>query len=147
MLLLSGRKVQRSPLYRLLPRTGLPWTCPGCTGLPLISCSAIEKRYREARWSTCAGLQLSCLTSYWRAEKTKMVSKPTSSPIYGLRPRIRGRSVISTEPGLYWHLCRGRSMYWKGAGGGFAQVALMGGGGGGRSIAMVLLTPASERGP
>ncbi len=37
VLLLSGRKVQRSPLYRLLPRTGLLWTCPGCTDLPWIS--------------------------------------------------------------------------------------------------------------
>jgi hypothetical protein len=32
MLLLSGRKVQESPLYRLLPRTGPPWLCPGRTG-------------------------------------------------------------------------------------------------------------------
>ncbi len=84
---------------------------------------------RAKKWSglTCAGLQLSCLTLYRRAEKPKMVSTPTSSPIYGLRPQIRGWSVISTEPGLYWHLCKGWSMYLKGAGGGFAQVALMGG--------------------
>jgi hypothetical protein len=32
VLLLSGGEVQRSPLYRLLPRTGPPWVCPGCTG-------------------------------------------------------------------------------------------------------------------
>ncbi len=44
VLLLSSRKVQRSPLYRLLPCTGLPWTCPGCTGLPWISWYATEKR-------------------------------------------------------------------------------------------------------
>jgi hypothetical protein len=36
------------------------------------------------------GAKLSCLTSYRRAEKPKMVSTPTSSPIYGLRHRIRG---------------------------------------------------------
>ncbi len=105
VLLLSGREVQWSPLYRLLPRTGLPWLCPGCTGPPWIPWDAIEKRCREARWSTCAGLQLSSLTSYRRAEKPKMVSTSSSSPIYGLRPRIRGWSVISTEPGLYLHLC------------------------------------------
>ena len=29
---LSGGKVQRSPLNRLLPRTGPPWLCPGRTG-------------------------------------------------------------------------------------------------------------------
>jgi hypothetical protein len=29
---LSGGEVQRSPLYRLLPRTGPPWLCPGRTG-------------------------------------------------------------------------------------------------------------------
>ncbi len=78
---------------------------------------------------TCAGLQLSCLTSYRRAEKPKMVSTPTPGPIYGLRPQIRGWSAISTEPGFYLHLCKGWSMYLKGAGGGLAQVALMGGGG------------------
>jgi hypothetical protein len=30
--LLSGEEVQRSPLYKLLPRTGPPWLCPGRTG-------------------------------------------------------------------------------------------------------------------
>jgi hypothetical protein len=29
---LSGGEVQLSPLYRLRPRTGPPWLCPGCTG-------------------------------------------------------------------------------------------------------------------
>ncbi len=29
---LSGEMVQRSPLYRLLPRIGPPWLCPGRTG-------------------------------------------------------------------------------------------------------------------
>jgi hypothetical protein len=32
VLLLSGGKVQRSPLYRLPPCNGPPWLCPGCTG-------------------------------------------------------------------------------------------------------------------
>ncbi len=56
VLLLSEEEVQWSPLYKLLPRTGLPWICPGCTGLVWFSWCAIEKRFREARWSTCAGL-------------------------------------------------------------------------------------------
>ena len=95
MLLLSGMKVQRDSLYRLLPRTGPPWMRLGCTGPPWFSWDGIQKRYEEARWSTCAGLQLSSLTSYRRAEKPKMVSTSSSSPICGLRPRIRGRSTIS----------------------------------------------------
>ncbi len=106
----------------------------------LISWSALE--VKSARL-TCAGLQLSCLTSYRRAEKPKMVSTPTFSPIYGLRPWIWGWSVISTEPGLYWHLCKGWSMYLKGEGGGIAQVAL--GGGGGRPTLLVSLSPASDK--
>ncbi len=36
---------------------------------------------------------------YRRAEKPKMVSTSSSSPICGLRPRIRGWSVISTKAG------------------------------------------------
>jgi hypothetical protein len=50
--------------------------------------------------------------------------------------------VISTEPGLYLHLCKGWSMYLKGTGGGLAQVALMGG----RPTPLVSLSPASEKG-
>jgi hypothetical protein len=108
----------------------------------LISWSPLEVKGTRL---TCAGLQLSCLTSYRRAEKPKMVSTPTPGPIYGLRPRIRGWSVISTEPGLYLHLYKGWSMYLKGAGGGLAQVALMGGGG--RPTLLVSWSPASkERG-
>jgi hypothetical protein len=48
--------------------------------------------------------------------------------------------VISTEPGLYLHLCKGWRMYLKGAGGGSAQVA-RGGGGGGRPTLLVSLYP------
>jgi hypothetical protein len=33
VLQLSGRKVQRPPLYRLLPRTGPPWMRSGRTGM------------------------------------------------------------------------------------------------------------------
>ncbi len=36
----------------------------GCTGPPWFSWDDKQKRSEEARWSTCAGLQLSCLTSY-----------------------------------------------------------------------------------
>ncbi len=63
VLLLSEEEVQWSPLYQLLPRTGLPWICPGCTGPAWFSWSASEKRFREARWLTCAGLDpgTSCL--------------------------------------------------------------------------------------
>ena len=51
ILLLSGKKVHGDPLYRLMPRTGLPLTC-----LVVLACLfLIEKRSREARWSTCAG--------------------------------------------------------------------------------------------
>jgi hypothetical protein len=102
---------------------------PGCTGTAWYLWRSSGSRTKKWRGLTRAGLQHSCLTSYRCAEKPKIVSKPTSSPIYGLRPRIRGWSVISSEPGLYWHLCRGRSMHLKGVGGGSAQVALMGGGG------------------
>ena len=104
----------------------------------LISWSSLEARAKKWRELTCAGLQLSCLTSYRRAEKPKMVSTPTSNPIYGLRPRIRGWSVISTEPGLSWHLW---GIYLKGAGGGLAQVALMGG----RPTLLVPWSPSSEK--
>jgi hypothetical protein len=50
--------------------------------------------------------------------------------------------VISTEPGLFLHLCKGWSMYLKGAGGGLAQVALMGGR---RPKLLVSWSPASEK--
>jgi hypothetical protein len=100
VLLLSGGKVHRDSLYRLLPRTSPPWMRLGCTGPAWFSWDGIEKRYREGRWSTCAGLQLSSPTSYRHAEKPKMVSTSSSSPISGLRPRIRGRSVVFTEAGL-----------------------------------------------
>ncbi len=119
VLLLSGRKVQRSPLpapYR--PAMDLSWLY--WPAMDFLIC------LREARWSTCAGLYLSCLTLYRSAEKPKMVSTSSSSPIHGLRPRIRGWSVISTEAGLY--ICKGWSMYLKGEGGGFAQAGLVGGG-------------------
>ncbi len=73
MLLLSGKEVHWDSLYRLLPRTGPPWMRLGCTGPPWFSWDGIQKRYEEARWSTCAGLQLSSLTSsgflifeYWK---------------------------------------------------------------------------------
>ncbi len=70
----------------------------GCTGPPWFSWDDTQKRYEEARWSTCAGLQLNWLTSYRGAEKPKMVSTSSSSPIRGLRPRIRGWSTIFTRP-------------------------------------------------
>jgi hypothetical protein len=98
MLLLCGNEVHWDSLYRLLPHTGPPWMRLGCTGPPWFSWDGIQKRYEEARWSTCAGLQLSSLTSYRRAEKPKMVSTSSSSPICGLRPRIRGWSLISPRP-------------------------------------------------
>ncbi len=48
VLLLRSRKVQGDSLYRLLSRTGLPWTCPvvlACYGfLNQLESSAIEKR-------------------------------------------------------------------------------------------------------
>ncbi len=44
VLLLSEEEVEWSSLYRLLPHTGLPWICPGCTGPAWFSWSAIEKR-------------------------------------------------------------------------------------------------------
>ncbi len=72
-----------------------------------------------------------------------MVSTSSSSPIHGLRPRIRGWSVISTKAGLYLHLCKGWIMYLKGEGGGFAQVGL--GGGGGRGSTLVSQSPTSEK--
>jgi len=66
----------------------------GCTGPPWFSWDDPQKRSVGARRSTCAGLQLSCPTSYRGAEKPKMVPTSSSSPIRGLRPRIRGWSVI-----------------------------------------------------
>ncbi len=106
MLRLSGKKVHWDSLYRLMPRAGQPWMHLGCTGPPWFSGDDIQKRYEEARWSTCAGLQLSSLTSYRGAEKPKMVSTSSSSPICGLRPRIRGRSTISSRLPLL-HLLQG----------------------------------------
>ncbi len=45
VLLLSEEEVQWSPLYQLMPRTGLPW--PGCTSPAWFSWSASEK---QAGW-------------------------------------------------------------------------------------------------
>ena len=48
ILLLSGKKVHGDPLYRLMPRTGLPLTCLCGTGLPVSQREALlflkEKR-------------------------------------------------------------------------------------------------------
>jgi hypothetical protein len=94
-----------------------PWMRLGCTGPPWFSWDGIQKRYEEARWSTCAGLQLSSLTSYRRAEKPKMVSTSSSSPICGLRPRIRGRSMVFTEAGLSFMFAGGGVGTLRGRGG------------------------------
>jgi hypothetical protein len=56
VLLLSGGEVQRSPLYRLLPHTGLPWLCPGCTGPASTTRTQpwealLEKRTVDLLWS------------------------------------------------------------------------------------------------
>ncbi len=55
-----------------------------------------------------------------------MVSTSSSSPIHGLRPRIRGRSVVSTEAGLTFIFAGGGVGTPRG-GGGLAQVGLRGG--------------------
>ncbi len=127
MLLLSGKEVHWDSLYRLLPRTGPPWMRLGCTGPPWFSWDGIQKRYEEVRWSTWTGLQLSSLTSYRRAEKPKMVSTSSSSPISGLRPRIRGWSVISTEAGL-WFIFAGGIVGTPGGRGGLSPGWFEGGG-------------------
>ena len=129
MLLLSGMKVQRDSLYRLLPRTGPPWMRLGCTGPPWFSCDGIQKRYEEKRWSTCAGLQLSSLTSYRGAEKPKMVSTSSSSPICGLQPRIRGQSTISPRLASPSSFAGGGVGTRRGRRGCLAQAGLRGGGG------------------
>ncbi len=109
MLLLSGREVQRSPLYRLLPRTGPPWMSPGWTGMAWYLALFRVVRKEVARVDPRrTRAQLPDLVQ--TPEKPKMISTSSSSSIYGPWPRIRGRSVISTEPGLYWHLCKGWSM-------------------------------------
>ena len=118
ILLLSGKKVHGDPLYRLMPRTGPPWMRLGCTGPPWFSWDDPQKRYDGARWSTCAGLWFSCLTSYRRAEEPKMVSTSSSRCWGGLRPRIRGWSTISLRPAYPWSVCRGRGTYPRGEGGG-----------------------------
>ncbi len=129
MLLLSGMKVQRDSSYRLLPRTGPPWIRLGCTGPPWFSWDGIQKRYEEACWSTCAGLQLSSRTSYRRAEKPKMVSTSSSSTICGLWPRIRGWSMVFTEVGLSFIFAGGGVGTRRGTRGCLAQAGLRGVGG------------------
>ncbi len=44
VLLLSEEEVPWSSLYQLLPLTGLPRMCPGCTGPAWFSWGALEKR-------------------------------------------------------------------------------------------------------
>ncbi len=73
-----GFLIQTSVLYR----PAMDLSCG--TGLPWISHSARRQRYRVARWSTCAGHQLSCLASKRTAEKLTMVSTSSSCPIHGL---------------------------------------------------------------
>ena len=118
ILLLSDKKVHGDPLYRLMPRTGPPSMRLGCTGPPWFSWDDPQKRYDGARWSTCAGLWFSCLTSYRRAEEPKMVSTSSSRCWGGLRPRIRGWSTISLRPASPRSVCRGRGTYPRGEGGG-----------------------------
>ncbi len=139
MLLLSGKKVHWDPLYRLMPCTGPPRMRLVCTGLPLFSWDDIQKRYEEARWSTCAGLQLSSLTSYRGAEKPKMVSTSSSSPIRGLRPRIRGRSTIFPRLASPSSFAGGGAFTPGGRGG--DQVGLKGG----RGSPLILQSPGSEK--
>ncbi len=115
VLLLSEEEVQWSPLYQLLPRTGLPWMCPGCTGSAWFSWSALEKRFREACWLTCAGLQLSCQRS---AVKLEILSTFILCQNYDLWSRFGGQSEVSTEAGPRWvvYLGEGEAL-WRGVGG------------------------------
>ena len=101
MLLLSGKKVHWDPLYRLMPRTGLPFTCLCGTGLPGLHREALQRSAQvNLRWSLA---QLSCLLkSSWKAPNGLLILLlPIPWPLI-LYPRPK---CAFSEAGLLGYWC------------------------------------------